>query len=219
MDSPKYNRTYHFHFSPGALNDDKISVSMDRLIGVPIIISEKMDGSNTSLEADGCFARTHANVPAHASFDGLKSLHATVKSLIPNDMQLFGEWLWAKHSIAYNELPGYFLMFNVRDLSNNMWLSWEEVEMWAKEIGVPTVPVLYRGKISSEAELRELVDSLMLEPSCCGGQREGVVVRIAAEFADADFADCVHKNVRADHIQTDEHWKNQEIVRNKLKAP
>jgi hypothetical protein len=218
METPKYNRTYHFPWSAGAINDDKIAASIDGVIGVPIIISEKIDGSNTSLETDGCYARTHSGPPPHASFDGLKALHGAVKWKIPEGIQLFGEWAFARHSIEYSALPGYFLLFNVRDLVRSMWLSWEEVELWAQEIEVPTVPVLFRGTISSEAELKKLVLSFMQEPSCCGGVREGVVARVAAQFADDDFSRCVAKFVRANHITTDEHWKNQEIVRNKLKA-
>jgi hypothetical protein len=82
---------------------------------------------------------------------------------------------------------------------------------------VPTVPELYSGKVSSQKELKELVDSLMIEPSKCGGIREGVVVRIQEEFTDSAFSKCVMKNVRANHVQTSEHWKDQEIIRNKLK--
>ncbi len=218
MESPKYNRTFHFPFSPGASNDDKIATSMDKLIGVPIVITEKMDGSNTSLEADGCYARTHAGAPTHASFDQLKALHASIKYLIPDFIQLFGEWCFARHSIEYNKLPGYFLLFNVRELTmaSPYWYSWKEVEMWAEEIGVPTVPVLFKGEVSSEKELKELVESFMNQPSSCGGIREGVVVRVAKEFYDDDFSFCVMKCVRANHVQTSEHWKDQEIIKNKL---
>lgn len=221
MDSPKYNRTFHFPFSPGATNDDKIAASIEYLINVPIVITEKMDGSNTSLEANGCFARTHSGPPSHASFDGLKALHAAVKYKIPEKIQLFGEWCFARHSIDYGELPGYFMLFNVRDMTNRvppMWVSWEEVEMWAEEIGVPTVPVLFKGKVSSEKELQELVESFMNQPSVCGGIREGVVVRMALEFPDESFSISVMKCVRANHVQTSEHWKDQEIIRNKLRS-
>lgn len=220
MESPKYNRTYHFPFSPGAQNDDKISLDMGSLIGAPIIITEKMDGSNTSLEKDGCFARTHSGPPAHPSFDGLKALHGQVKYKIPEDYQFFGEWCFAKHSIEYAELPGYFMMFNVRKMNPicPLWASWEEVKMWAEELGVPTVPVLFEGTVNYEYQLKELVESFMNQPSACGGIREGVVVRIAQGFSDNNFSKSVMKCVRANHIQTDEHWKNQEIIRNKLKA-
>lgn len=219
MDSPKYNRTFHFPFSPGATNDDKIATSMERLIGVPIVITEKMDGSNTSLEKDGCFARTHSGPPTHASFDQLKALHASVKYLIPDTIQLFGEWCYALHSIAYTELPGYFLLFNVRDLSMSspIWFPWKEVEQTAEEFGIPTVPVLFKGTVSSEKELKDLVESFMNQPSACGGIREGVVARVAKSFVDDDFEFCVMKCVRANHVQTSEHWKDQEIIKNRLK--
>lgn len=225
MDSPKYNRTFHVPWSQGATNDDKIARELDALIGHPIIISEKMDGSNTSLERGACFARTHSGTPTHPSFDGLKALHATVKYKIPKGMQLFGEWCFAKHSIEYNELPGYFMLFNVRDINEKrmwqygepMWFGWDEVELWAEELNVPTVPVLFKGTVSSEKELKELTQVLMVQPSVCGGIREGVVVRIAHGFADDEFSSCVMKCVRANHVQTSEHWKNQEIIKNKLK--
>jgi hypothetical protein len=213
--SDNYNRTFHFPFSPGATNDDKIATSMERLIEVPIVITEKIDGSCASLESDGCYARTHSGPPTHASFDLFKSLHASVKHLIPAGYQLFGENCFAKHSIAYNELPGYFLLFAVK--ADGMWLSWADVERWAATIGVPTVPLLGKHDPSCEAELVQIVQDEMKEPSRCGGLREGVVARVASEFVDADFGLCVLKAVRAGHVQTDVHWKHQQIVKNKLK--
>jgi hypothetical protein len=227
MSSPKYNRTFHFPFSPGATNDDKIAATMDGLIGVPIVLTEKVDGSNTSLESTGCYARTHAGAPTHKSFDMLKVLHASVKHQISTDTQLFGEWCYAKHSIEYSQLPGYFLLFGVRylelfddngSLEMGLWASWEEVNMWAKEIGVSTVPVLYTGTVKDESQLKEMVESFMNQPSSCGGIREGVVARIAQGFDDDSFSSSVLKCVRANHVQTSEHWKDQEIVRNKLRA-
>lgn len=218
MDSPKYNRTFHMPWSKGATNDDKIALSMDKLIGTPIVITEKMDGSNTSLESGGCYARTHAGPPTHASFDGLKALHASIKHNIPNDMQFFGEWCYARHSIEYSKLPGYFLLFNIRDFAftETIWAPWSDVECWADMLEIPTVPVLFKGTVQNEKELKELVESFMNQPSVCGGIREGVVVRVAKSFYDFEFSECVMKCVRANHVQTSEHWKDQEIIKNKL---
>lgn len=218
MNSPKYNRTPHFPWSLGCTNDDKISDDLSLLINNEIVITEKMDGSNASLELDGCFARTHSGPPSHASFDGLKALHASVKYKIPEGIQLFGEWCYALHSISYASLPHYFLMFNVRDLKTNSWLSWEEVEMWAEEIGVPTVPVLFTGSVISIENLKNLSDNFMNEPSLCNGLREGIVVRVRSEFSDKMFSKSIAKNVRKDHVQTTEHWKDQEIIKNKLNS-
>lgn len=207
-------------WSKGCTNDDKIAVDISSLLNTEIVITEKMDGSNTSLESDGCFARTHSGAPSHPSFDGLKALHGSLKYKIPAHMQFFGEWCYALHSIEYVELPGYFMLFNVRDLSGPIgpiWSSWEEVEMWAEELGVPTVPVLFKGQVSSEKELQELVESFMNQPSVCGGVREGVVARVAHSFLNSFFSRGVMKCVRANHVQTSEHWKDQEIIKNKLK--
>ena len=38
----KYNRTYHFPFSPGATNDDRIANSMSNLIGQEIVITAEV---------------------------------------------------------------------------------------------------------------------------------------------------------------------------------
>jgi hypothetical protein len=217
--SPKYNRTFHFPWSPGATNDDKIAASVSSLVKVPIIITEKMDGSNTSLESGGCFARTHSGPPTHTSFDGLKALHASIGYELPAGMQLFGEWCFALHSIAYESLPGYFLLFGIRELDSidQFWYAWEEVESYAEYFELPTVPVLFKGTVNSEKELQELVESFMNQPSVCGGIREGVVARVAGEFLDKDFSSSIMKCVRANHVQTTEHWKDQEIIKNKLK--
>lgn len=216
MESPKYDRTFHFPWSQGATNDDKIADSIDGLLGEEIVITEKMDGSNTSLEIGGCFARTHASRPRHESFDMLKAFYASIKYDLSTGIQLFGEWCFAQHSIYYSQLPGYFLLFNVRDLDKSVWLAWEEVVLWAEMIAVPTVPILFKGVINSEKELRELVESLMIQPSCCGGIREGVVCRVTRQFFDNEFPRCVMKCVRANHVQTSDHWKDQDIVKNKL---
>lgn len=219
MESPKYNRTFHMPWSKGATNDDKIATSMEKMIGTPIVLTEKMDGSNTSIEARGCFARTHAGAPTHPSFDGLKALHGKIGFQIPPDMQFFGEWCFAQHSIAYEALPGYFLLFGIRelDLTEAFWYSWKEVEEYSQYFELPTVPVLFKGVVNSEKELQELVESFMNQPSACGGIREGVVARVAGEFQDNEFPTHVMKCVRANHVQTSDHWKDQEIIRNKLK--
>ena len=216
----KYPRTFHLPWSPGGTSDDKIAIDISTLLNVPIVISEKCDGSNTCMERKKCFARSHAGAPSHSSFDQFKALHASLKRHINDGLQLFGEYVFARHSIEYSELPGYFLLFGLRDLELNEWTSWEDVKMWANALCIPTVPVLYSGTVHSEKELRQLTELLMKQPSDCGGIREGVVVRLASEFADEDFSKSVMKVVRANHVDpNNDHWLHQEIVKNKLKAP
>ena len=113
-------------------------------------------------------------------------------------------------------------VFGIRELGaigGDYWYSWEDVENFALLYNLETVPVLYKGVVASEKELKELVESFMNQPSKCGGIREGVVVRVYDQFIDESFSNCVMKCVRANHVQTSEHWKDQEIIKNKLASP
>lgn len=102
--------------------------------------------------------------------------------------------------------------------AEDLWLSWEEVESWAKDIGAPTVPVLFEGTVASEKQLQALVQSFMFSDSKCGGIIEGIVARNADSFYDNHFSNNVFKLVRANHVNTSIHWKEQIIIKNKLKA-
>lgn len=211
----KYNRTLHLPWSEGATNDDKVAKDISNLIGKDITVTEKLDGSNVCLESVGCFARSHSGPPKHPSFDAFKAFHAPIKGSIPDNFQFFGEWLYAKHSLHYSSLPSYFFLFGVRAVTKNpFWLQWKEVESFASELGVPTPPVLFQGSVKSEKYLKELTTSFMNRPSLYGEEREGIVVRISDMFEDSNFGNCIFKQVRKDHVQTDDHWSHQQIVKN-----
>ena len=69
-----------------------------------------------------------------------------------------------------------------------------------------TVPVLYRGRFASVRSLDRWIAKAMTEPSVLGGVREGVVVRWRGAFDESEFTLACCKSVRANHVQTDEHW-------------
>lgn len=213
----KYPRTYHLPWSPGATRDDRIQSDISNFIDEQIVITEKLDGSNVTLTQDNVFARSHSGPPDHPSFDPLKALHASKKHLIKEyfpGVEIFGEWCYAKHSIYYTELPSYLLCFAIR--IGGVWLKWRKVERYCEALDLKTVPVLYKGSVGSEKELKDIVEYLCEKPSECGGDREGVVVRVADDFTDDCFSTHLLKQVRKDHVQTDTHWKHQEIQKNLL---
>jgi len=201
----KYNRTYHLPWSPGTTSDDKISNDITSLIGSEIVITEKLDGENTGMTNDGVYARSHATFTTSDWTREVRQLHnIKVRGNLSEDEFLFGENLEGIHSIEYTNLKSYFYIFGVRD--NNIWVPWSSVEEYSYLLDIPTVPVLFKGYVNSEEELKELVDKLTSEKSELGGEREGIVVRSAGMFHNDDFAENVSKWVRANHVQTDEHW-------------
>jgi len=209
--SAKYPRSFHLPWSPGGTRDDKRMTSTEALCGVPIVITEKLDGSNMAMTRTAIFARSHSGPPTHPSFAWAKALHARVSSEIDEGLTLFGEYCYAVHSIAYAALPGYFFLFGVRDDRANEWWEWDAVETQAAILDVPTVPVIFRGIVNNVPELEKLTHTLAAETSIFGGDREGMVTRVVRRFADEDFGSLLGKYVRAGHVQTDEHWMFQEI--------
>lgn len=211
----KYNRTFHLPWSPGVSKDDRIATNVNTLMNVPLIISEKLDGSNFCITHDGCFARSHAGPPTHKSFDLAKAFSASVKNKIPKNIMIFMEYTFAKHSIFYSKMQSYFNVFNILNTSDMEWLSWDDVELWTDKIGASTTPVLFKGIVSSEKELRKIVELLMIQPSLYGDIREGIVVRIFEKFKNSEFSQCVMKCVRANHVDpNNDHWLHQEIIKN-----
>jgi ATP-dependent RNA circularization protein (DNA/RNA ligase family) len=212
--SEKYPRTFHVPWSPGATSDDKRLVSVDHLLNVPLVITEKMDGSNLCMTKHTVYARSHNGPPTHLSFDYAKSIHSSVRHSIPDGVSVFGEYLFAVHSILYETLPGYFLIFGVREDATGKWWSWEMVQEMAAELGMPTVPYCATKIFRSEIDLIEVSERLAELPSKYGDFREGHVFRVAGEFT--DFSKSVAKWVRVNHVTSSTHWMHQEIKRNKL---
>ena len=216
--SAKFPRICHLPWSPGGTNDDKRLQSVDHFLGDHLVFTEKLDGSNLCMTRSDLFARSHSGPPAHPSFDLAKALHAQIRWSIPGWFSVFGEWCYAVHSIEYEALPAYFHVFGVRNDDSGEWSSWDHLGVMCKSWGLTRVPLLHQSHVSSAKELQDLVERFGAEPSVYGGEREGVVIRVARHFRDDQFHLRCAKWVRADHVQTDDHWKHQEIRKQGLKT-
>lgn len=207
----KYPRTYHVPFSPGATKDDKKLKDgwFEYYRGKEVVLTEKLDGENSCLCQRGVFARSHGaetRSPWSINLWGDDGLYWKVKGFIDDDLLVFGENLYGEHSIHYSKLKDYFHVFACYKETNDKWWSWDDVKFVSKVLGVPHVPTLWRGRAESEDQIREIIMQTMNMPSAYGDEKEGVVMRITDEFDGDDFPNYVCKYVRANHVQTDEHW-------------
>lgn len=203
----KYPRTPHFPFSLGATDDDKILDNTNHFVGKQVIVTEKMDGENTTIYSDYYHARSLDS--KHRDYHSylLSKTIPSVQGFIPPTYRVCGEYLYAKHSIGYDNLSDYFLAFSIWD--NNKCLDWNNFEALCSEWGLHTVPVLYKG-IYDEKLIKEIAEKTVTK----GG--EGIVCRIADSFYYDDFSKNIAKYVRKNHVQTDKHWSTQVIEKNKL---
>jgi hypothetical protein len=213
--SKKYPRSMHFSFSPGATKDDRIMTEKDLelLVGETLVYTEKLDGSNVCLTEDVVYSRSHGGPASHKSFGPLKKFHGNIKHEIPKGMSVFGEWCYAVHSIEYQMLQHHLSIFGVRDDSTGEWWDWNDVEDIAKFLRVPTVPVILTGAVASKEELQKNIEILTGLSSAYGPHREGVVVRkYDGVFDDGEKLYGLGKWVRANHVQTSVHWRNQPVT-------
>lgn len=209
MNNTKYPRTYHFPFSPGATSDDKIVDEgwFEYLKGKELVITEKLDGSNTAIMQSGVYSRSHAT-PSVNEWDKYLFTYGgifdKVKPLMSEDEIIYGENMYAVHSIEYEHLPDYFFVFNIRN--SEEYYSWSEIEEMCEITGLKHVPLLNRAVFNKPEDLQTTILELMKNGSTFGNTIEGVVVRVAERFPIQNFKHNVIKYVRANHVQTDVHW-------------
>lgn len=214
----KFPRMYHLPWSPGVSRDDKVLRDVGRFLHKPLVITEKLDGSNICFTRDQVFARSHSGTPTHPSFAQAKSYHASIKHKIGAGVSIFLENMFAVHSIRYNALTKSLFVIGVRDDNLGVWLGWSDTELIAHPLGLPTVPLLGRAYVKSPLEFQELTQSLGKDVSRFGPNREGVVVRWEDNFACDNFDIAVAKWVRKGHVTTDQHWRNRKIEKQKIAA-
>ena len=203
----KYPRTYHLPNSPGRTDDDRVLQDTSCFQGKRVIITEKRDGENTTLYTDYVHARS-VDSASHPTKDWIKNYQSQIGWNIPQGWRVCGENLWAKHSIAYDNLASYFEAFSIWDDTNTC-LAWDSSLEWFGLIGVEHVPVLYDGPWDDS-----LMERFIPKDT---DQQEGFVVRLAERFHYSRFRVSVAKWVREGHVQTSHHWRRQKIEKNKLK--
>jgi len=209
--SDKFPRILHFPWSPGAKNDDRIAGPdwYDFLKDKKIIITEKIDGENTCFKKDGVFARTHSVTNRNEWASYLWPVYDTIVSEL-GDFEIFGENMYAVHSIEYEKLYSYFYVFAIRD--KGVWLSWEDTKYFAEYFNfqyVPEINYFTIGEVMEDEKHFELCIKQCAKTSRLGNTCEGVVVRVTDSFpdpGDSTMGYNVLKYVRKGHVQTDEHW-------------
>lgn len=206
MDYVKYPRTFHLPWSEGKTNDDRTLDNINNFLGKKVVVTEKMDGENTSIYKDYIHARS-IDSDSHWTQSYVRQLQSKIGYNIPDGWRICGENLYAKHSISYNNLNDFFLMFSIWN-DKNICLSWEETLEYADLLELNTVPVLYFDEFN-ESAIKKLYKN--------NGQMEGYVVRLASSFGFQDFRNSVAKYVRKNHVGTSNHWRFERIEKNTLK--
>lgn len=204
----KYSRTYHMPHSQLQKDDRKLE-NDDHFKGKRVIGTLKMDGENSTWYNDYIHARS-INSGSHPTRDWVKGLWAQKSYLLDDNMRICGENLYAKHTIKYENLTTYFMVFSV--WVDNLCLSWDETMDYCKILELEHVPVIYDGIYD--------LNKIEKEFSQHKDNHEGYVIRLADEFTYGDFRKSIAKYVNPTFRQkvnsSHGHWISQKIEKNEL---
>jgi ATP-dependent RNA circularization protein (DNA/RNA ligase family) len=161
----KYPRTRHLRGSRFQEGDSDLeAVPMAELEGCNIVVEEKMDGANCgiSFDSDGTLwlqSRGHylTGGPRERQFNRLKQWAAMMQSELLDCLGdryiLYGEWLYAKHTIYYDQLPSYLMEFDILDTASDAFLDTPRRAELLQGLDYHPVRVLYSGPDPGEKEL------------------------------------------------------------------
>ena len=198
----KYPRTKHLPNSPGFTQDDERLAEISHFAGLSVVYTEKLDGECTSCLTNKIHARSEES-SHHPSQNWMRAFHSTFAWKIPTNIQIVGENVYAKHSIAYDNLTTFFYVFAIIDLDKKVFKSVNETIYWCDELGLQYVPILKVSTFDKDFEIPK--------KSLFGNTIEGFVVRNIDEFPIDEMGKNMAKWVRKGHVQTDDHWKSKWI--------
>lgn len=218
----KYPRTPHLAGSRLQSGDHDLTVvSREFLAGRKLVIEEKVDGSNTGIsfdETDSLVLQSRGHVlsggPRERQFDLLKrwaSHHReSLYRALGRRYVMYGEWLYARHTIPYDRLPHYFLEFDLYDRATRTFLSTERRREVLRDTPVLSVPVLAAGRVEDvESHIgpslfssSELAEGLYLK------REEGGIVVERCKFVRAGFLQAV--------ADSGSHWMDRPLEPNLL---
>src|SRR5262245_34124479 len=165
----KYPRTQHVEgsrFQPG--DDDLDCAPFADLQGKYIVVEEKLDGANAGisfsrgakllLQSRGHYLDGGARERQFALFKTWATTHQQkLWEVLADRYVLYGEWLYAKHTIFYVTLPHYFFEFDLLETETSEFLSTDHRRELLRGSPIISAPVLWSGLARSVEHLQSLV--------------------------------------------------------------
>lgn len=234
----KYPSSRHLPWSHEQDRDDTSHQTLDWAAEIPLVATVKMDGGNCMIvkDKDNPIRARNGKHADKEHFDLAKSWYwnsGLYEEMDPN-LQLFGEWLYAKHSIHYGcncdescedegpPLRHYFQLFGIYDKQFDVWLGWEKTVEIADDLGLELVPPAQESEYyittSGEGTQKLWADLYDLSQTVESQGHEGIVVRSALPFHYGQFGSRLGKYVREDHVKDEEkHWSHRPLVQNQVR--
>lgn len=249
----KYPRTQHIEGSGVQKGDEDLDiVPLREFAGRFLVVEEKMDGANCAISFDEggrlqLQSRGHYLIGGERErqFHLLKTwAHRYTLELgaaLTDRYVMYGEWLYAKHTVFYTDLPHYFMEFDILDKLDGVFLSTARRRDFLSQLPfVISVKVLHEGPVQNMQTLKNLIgpsyfikqdQKVFLEKMCTergldftrvlqetetSGLMEGLYLKVEEEGVVKER----YKYVRGDFLQTiveaESHWLDRPMLPNAL---
>jgi hypothetical protein len=201
------------------LSEDKISYPID------CYVQEKIDGANlgVSWRKNGPIVRNRNNIlkkgyskihtPAKEQFkstwnwvhDNRKDIQL-VSDILMSEIAIYGEWMWAYHSIKYDRLPDWFIAYDIWVVEDHKFLSPKKVEDLLSKTDISYIKP-YKTVLTSIGDVVRLSE---MKSDYTNGIREGIVIKTV----EGDFFKNSYKVVNK-HFDRREDF-NEKLIKNKV---
>lgn len=251
----KYPRTPHIEGSRLQPGDEDLSqIPFSEIAGKNLVIEEKCDGANSAISFDaggelllqsrghyltGGYRERHYNMMKQWAMVHRDAFY----KVLGTRYIMYGEWMYAKHTVYYDALPHYFLEFDILDRETGIFLDTPSRHEMLKNLPIVSVPVLGTGIYKSKEDMLKLLGKskyvtgnqraslyeealkigLDTERSCdeteLSGLMEGLYIKVEEKGQVVDRM----KYVRAAFVQSvnfsENNWIDKPIIPNKLAVP
>lgn len=222
--SPDYPRIPHVSKEISNMTHDDIEIKSNIEFPFTAWTQEKVDGANMGISwTSGPIIRNRNNIlkkgyietntPSKLQFrPAWNWLHENNKDILNISKELmspvtiYGEWMFAKHSIEYDKLPSWFLAYDIYVVEERKFLSPErfiEIMSKTKISFIPSKKVEFKS-------IEDIVRYSELDSDYRNGVREGIVIKTS----NGDFLDKSFKVVNKYFIRREDF--NSELIKNKL---
>jgi atypical dual specificity phosphatase len=191
--APEYPRIPHLDKSISNMTHDDIQVEGKIQFPLTGWVQEKLDGANLGLTwTSGPVIRNRNNIlkkgyikketPAKLQFrsswnwlhDHNKDIQKLSKSLM-TPVTLYGEWLYAKHSIYYDKLPDLFIAYDIYLSEYDEWLSPDKFELEISQTNIKFI----KPELKTFNNVSEIVVESEKPSKYRNDVREGIVIKLS----------------------------------------
>lgn len=248
----KYPRTPHLESSRLQKGDEDLTqVPFSDLDGLRLVVEEKMDGANAAVSFD-VNGSMLLQSRGHYLTGGPREKHWTLFKqwaavhddalfdILGNRYVMYGEWLFAKHTVFYDLLPHFFLEFDVYDKEQDVYLSTAARRSLLGSSPVRSVLVLYDGQIDDLGALQGLVTrsyfksglwrqalckqaqhadvdpGLALKQTDASDEMEGLYIKVEDAHAVRQRLKWVRPSFSNSIADSETHWLDRPIIQNIL---